>query len=316
MQNAKVKMQNRPADGPFLLLHFAFCILTSACRSFAPWAVIALTCMAATGACAVRSLEVPPRDLLPPAGLLAVLMGLAAYYRRRGEAAFVLSLTSLAQIVAFVTGFIVLMYAVATSARPLIDSQLAAFDALCGITVPVVREWAAAHPLFNLLLNFAYDTLLYQTALVLIALGLTGNRPALEGFMASFMLSALASLALFVLFPAEGPFVTYGLDPSLDQAQFLDHFRALRDGTRTLATYRGAEGLITFPSFHVAWALTITWSLRHCRRSLFLAALVLNLLAIVSTMTTGWHYFADVLGGAVVAAISIAAANRFPARHF
>ena len=281
----------------------------------AAWGLTGLTLLMATALCQAWSLEVPPRDLLPPAGLLAVLMGLAAYYRRRREAAFVLSLTSLAQTVAFVTCFIVLMYAVATSARPLIDTQLAAFDAWCGITVPVVREWSAAHPLFNLLLNFAYDTLLYQTALVLIALGLAGDRSALEGFLASFMLSALTSLVLFVLFPAEGPFVTYGLNPSLDQAQFLDHFRALRDGTRTLVTYRGAEGLITFPSFHVAWAITITWSLRNCRRSLFLTVLTLNLLVIVSTMSTGWHYFADVLGGTVVATLSIVAANRFRARR-
>lgn len=281
----------------------------------AAWAFIGLTFLTAAALCGAWSLEVPPRDLLPPAGLLAVLMGLAAYYRRRGEAAFVLSLTSLAQIVAFITCFIVLMYAVATPAPPLIDTQLAAFDAWSGITVPVVREWAAAHPLVDLLLNFAYDTLLYQTALVLIALGLTGDRSALEGFLVSFMLSALASLVLFVLFPAEGPFVTYGLDPSLDQAQFLDHFRALRDGTRTLVTYRGAEGLITFPSFHVAWAITITWSLRRCRRSLFLTVVTLNLLVIASTMSTGWHYFADVLGGAAVAAASIAAATWFGTRR-
>lgn len=279
-----------------------------------PYLLIGLTCVTAAALCEVQSLEVPLSDVWPLAGLLLALAGLALYYRKRGEAAFVLSLTSLAQIVLFVASYVVLMYAVATFARPLMDRQLAAFDKLCGVSVPAICAWAGAHPLIEWVLNFAYDTLLVQTALVLIVLGLSNDRAALEEFIASFMLSALVSLGLFALFPADGPFVTYGLPPSLDQAQFLDHFRTLRDGTRTLATYRGAEGLITFPSYHAAWAVLITWSLRRCRRPLFAAVLGLNLLVIVSTMTTGWHYFADVLGGAVVAAGSIAAVKSLSAR--
>lgn len=279
-----------------------------------PYLLIGFALLTATALCGARSLVVPPRDLLAPLGLLLMLAGVAAYYRRRGEAAFVLTLTSLAQIVAFVTSFIVLMYAVATLARPLVDRQLAAFDAWCGITAPAMRQWADVHPLFNLLLNFAYDTLLYQTALVLIVLGLGNDRAALEKFLVSFMLAAMISLGLFAIFPADGPFVTYGFAPSLDQAQFLDHFRAMREGTRTLATYRGAEGLITFPSFHVAWAIVITWSLRRRRRPLFVGVLALNLLVVASTMTTGWHYFADVLGGAAVATAAIAVASFLAAK--
>jgi len=40
------------------------------------------------------------------------------------------------------------------------------------------------------------------------------------------------------------------------------------------------------------------------RRAWFAAFASLNALVVVSTMTTGWHYFADVVSGAVVAAIS------------
>lgn len=350
MKNAKVKMKNRPAHGPFLLLHFAFCILTSACRSTrdsvwrfsvrsmpfdrlpdrhvrisssspylpsaSPYLLIGLTCVTAAALCGVQSLEVPLSDIWPLAGLLLALAGLVAYYRKRGEAAFVLSLTSLAQIVVFVAGYVVLMYAVATLGRPLVDRQLASFDAWCGVSVPAIHQWASAHPMVEMLLNFAYDTLLVQTALVLIVLGLSDNRAALEEFIASFMLSALVSLGLFALFPADGPFATFGLPHSLDQAQFLDHFRTLRDGTRTLVTYRGAEGLITFPSYHVAWAILITWSLRHCRRPLFAAVLALNLLVVASTTTTGWHYVADVVGGAVVAVSSIVAVGALIAQKY
>jgi membrane-associated phospholipid phosphatase len=65
------------------------------------------------------------------------------------------------------------------------------------------------------------------------------------------------------------------------------------------------EGLITFPSFHVAWALLLTWAFRG-RRWLFAAAVILNSLVVASTMTTGWHYFSDLLGGAAVALAAMA----------
>jgi membrane-associated phospholipid phosphatase len=98
------------------------------------------------------------------------------------------------------------------------------------------------------------------------------------------------------------------LSPSADQSRFLDHFLSLRDGSRSVISYRGAEGLITFPSFHVAWALLMVWALRGNRR-VFAAFAVLNAMLIVSTMTTGWHYFADVLGGVAVAVAAVIGAD-------
>jgi hypothetical protein len=273
-------------------------------HAVARWLLIGALASLAGIWCQVAALDLPPADLLPPVALLLALTGLTAWYARRGEAAFVLSLTSLAQVVAFAACYIVLMYAAAALNRPLADEHLAAFDAWCGVTAPAVRGWAQTHPWANLALNFAYDTLLWQTAAVIAVLGLTGDRRTLEGFVWAFMLSATASLVLFAIFPANGPFVTFGFPPSANQRQFLEHFEALRDGQRTLVTWRGAEGLITFPSFHVAWAIVLAWAFR--RRKLIYAIAPLNLLVIVSTMSTGWHYFADMLGGTAVASGAIA----------
>lgn len=272
--------------------------------ALARWLFIGALGAVAGIACQLAALELPARDLVAPIGLVLALAGASAWYARRGEAAFVLSLTSLAQVVAFAACYIVLMYAAATLNRPLVDEQLAAFDAWCGVTAPAVRGWAQSHPWVNLAFNFAYDTLLWQTAAVIAVLGLSGNRRPLEGFVWSFMLSATASLVLFAIFPANGPFVTFGFSPTADQRQFLEHFEGLRGGYRTLISWRGAEGLITFPSFHVAWALLLAWAFR--RRKLIYAIAPVNLLVIVSTMTTGWHYFADVVAGTLVAICAIA----------
>lgn len=273
----------------------------------ARWLFIGALGAVAGIACQLAALELPPRDLVAPVGLVLALAGAGAWYARRGEAAFVLSLTSLAHVVAFAACYIVLMYAAATINRPLVDEQLAAFDVWCGVTAPAVRGWAQSHPWVNLAFNFAYDTLLWQTATALAVLGLSGDRRPLAGFVWAFMLSATASLVLFAFFPANGPFVTFGFSASVDQRQFLEHFEGLRGGCRTLISWRGAEGLITFPSFHVAWALVLTWAFRH--RKIIYAIAPLNLLVIVSTMTTGWHYFADVAAGSIVAIGAIALAH-------
>ena len=47
------------------------------------------------------------------------------------------------------------------------------------------------------------------------------------------------------------------------------------------------------------------WGFRPIR----IPAAILSVLIILSTLTTGWHYFSDVLGGIVVAAISMAVAR-------
>jgi membrane-associated phospholipid phosphatase len=267
-------------------------------------AMILFVAATAAIACWWRSMRVPVGEILPPAALVGALLVAARYYRARGENAFVLCLTTLAQIVAFAASYIALMYTLATLALPLADVRLAAFDARRGLQVPLLREWAVAHPPVAMLLGVAYDTLLYQTALVVAVLGLKNDRRRLTGFVWMFVLSALIALGLFIVLPAAGPFVMYDFALSPDQAIFLEHFESLRDGSRTVVSFRGAEGLITFPSFHVAWAILLTWAFRG-RRLLFAAAAIVNLLVIVSTMTTGWHYFADVLGGAAVALTAI-----------
>ena len=54
------------------------------------------------------------------------------------------------------------------------------------------------------------------------------------------------------------------------------------------------EGMITFPSFHVAGALLVTWAFR--RYPVWGVGLgVINVLMIVSTVMTGAHYVVDVI---------------------
>jgi membrane-associated phospholipid phosphatase len=64
------------------------------------------------------------------------------------------------------------------------------------------------------------------------------------------------------------------------------------------------------PSFHVIWAILCAaalWGYRPLR----VPVALLSIMIVFSTLTTGWHYFTDVLAGVVVAAIAMVIARRY-----
>lgn len=272
--------------------------------------VIAGTSGAAAVGMAARGLTLPPADLLQPLLVTLLLGAAAAYYRRRGETRFVLCLTALLHVTLYSAVFCLLMYTLATTGRPLVDPLLARWDAACGVHLPAIVQWTSRHPAVRATLEWAYNSLLWQTPLVIVVLGFSGDRLRLEGFVRQFMLATLLCAFLFALFPAEGPFAYYGYETSATQARYLEHLHGLRDGSRTVISWNGAEGLITFPSFHTTWALLLAWSLRGYRW-LGMVSAAINLLVIASTLTTGWHYLVDVLGGVATGGAAIALSARW-----
>ncbi|MFK7817828.1 MAG: phosphatase PAP2 family protein [Planctomycetaceae bacterium] len=251
-----------------------------------------------------RGLTVPTQDLRMPIVVGAVLLGVAAFYRKRGVSSFVLCLLGLTHVVVFTAGYTLLMYSTATLNRPLVDANLAAFDQSCGVSLPAIVAWAKANPNIRGWLNMTYDSLLPQTALVVMVLGLRGKRLPMEQFMMQFMLTTLLCIVGLALMPAIGPFHHYGYEMNVAQTRYVEHFTALRDGTMTKLTLSQAEGLITFPSFHTTWAILLAWAYRR-QMLLFIPLSLINLAVIASTLTSGWHYFADLCSGVLIAVIAI-----------
>jgi hypothetical protein len=264
------------------------------------WTLIGLTVCAAAALIHVQGLYFPPADAVSPLAIAALLGAFGYYYHRRGEESFVACLNALLHVTLYTAAYSVLMYAAAALNRPLVDDWLMRCDALARVHVPDLVAWSADHPRIEALLRTAYNSLLWQTPLVIVVLGFTGDRKALEQFVLQFMLGTWICAVAFCLWPAAGPFTGYGYAPNPTQARYLEHFHELREGVRTIVTWRGAEGLITFPSFHTTWAILLAWSVRR-HPAVFVLSLVLNAGVIAATMTTGWHYFTDVVGGAVLA---------------
>jgi hypothetical protein len=188
--------------------------------------------------------------------------------------------------------------------RPLADAWLARADALVGISVPSAVLWAKSHPIFASLLSLSYASLMPQFVAPIVVLGLYyRDRDALWEYAFNFQVCLVVTLVGLALFPAMCAFSYYGFESLIDQTGFIRDFNALRDGTFRDVRLGDLEGLITFPSFHVAGALMVTWAFRR-HRFICAALILVNSLMIASTILLGPHYAVDIVASTALFAAS------------
>jgi membrane-associated phospholipid phosphatase len=124
--------------------------------------------------------------------------------------------------------------------------------------------------------------------------------PARE-FLIANVVAMILGIAAFAFLPAIGPWYGYHIPPHPDQTWCQAQLLLMRAPGKYIAE---EVGVVCFPSFHVIWAIFCAralWTFRYFRVPVCLFAGMICL----STLTTGWHYFSDVLGGIAVACISI-----------
>jgi membrane-associated phospholipid phosphatase len=153
------------------------------------------------------------------------------------------------------------------------------------------------------LCNACYPLLNWFLLAALLVPALAGRASA-RTFLLANMIAFAVSVPIFTLWPAIGPWYAFHTPASPAQ---LSVQRELLDLHRGGVNFDVA-GVVSFPSFHVIWAILAAASLSTFRAAR-IPAKVLCALVIASTMTTGWHYFADVLSGAAIAAASFYAAR-------
>ena len=189
--------------------------------------------------------------------------------------------------------------------QPLVDPWLAKADALLGISVPAAVEWTRGFPTLVAILSISYYSLAVQFIAPLAILGLYHrDRDRMWEYAFHFHVCLIVTLIGLMLFPAMCAFSYYGFESLIDQTRFISHFNALRAGTFHQLQLRELEGLITFPSFHVAGGLMVTWVFRGYRW-MFPSLIVLNVLMIASTVLLGPHYAVDIIASLIVFAASV-----------
>jgi membrane-associated phospholipid phosphatase len=189
---------------------------------------------------------------------------------------------------------------------PYADPWLAAADARMGVHVPTLAAWTRAHPATSQLATIVYATFLPQLVLTVFALAALRERERLWEFAFHFHVCLVVTIAALAVYPAVCPSAYYGFASTIDMTRAIRQIKALHEGTMTVVRFDDLEGLVSFPSFHVAGAILVTWAFRR-RRRILIPLIVLNIGLVISTVITGVHYLVDVLASVPLFAGSVAA---------
>ena len=250
--------------------------------------------------CELTSVRVPDAGSAAIGAVLvfAAVLPLLVYLREKGKTYL---LDSAQAILWTLFLYSILHFPVAVAARlgmrtSLQDAHLAAWDQSVGVNVPGIAAWASNHWL-GIMANKSYDMLFrfMQTSILLPIF--TGRVKYAQKFLTANLVAFALGLPLFALLPAIGPWFGYQIAATPDQAACQAAMLLVR---RPGLYVFQAAGIICFPSFHVLWAVLCAqalWGIRLLR----IPVAALTGLIIFSTMTTGWHYFCDVLAGIVLA---------------
>lgn len=216
------------------------------------------------------------------------------------EDAFLFLATSLLGVLA--------SYPAAAATSGFADPALARVDRLLHFDWIAWYRIVADHPFLQHLGAAAYATIYLSPLLLLAYFAVHQRRCEARRFLGTYWLAVVLTLVLFPLFPAEGPlaFLWHGPVPymptsALYQEQLIPALRMHRMTGIDLGSLRG---LVCAPSFHTASAVVFivaAWPVPRLRWVL----LTINLAMLVATPVEGTHYLADMVVGALVAAMAI-----------
>lgn len=189
---------------------------------------------------------------------------------------------------------------------PLYDLQFKQWDSWIGLDVLRISEWASTHQI-GILISQSYPLLFPFMQIAILLPILAGQLKCAQRFLLANLIAFAIGLPLFSLFPAIGPWCGSQIEPNLQQRAAEAMVVLIREPGIYL--YRYPLGVICFPSFHVIWAMLCGqafWGFRLLRIPATLFAVII----VLSTLTTGNHYFVDVIAGILVAVAAIMIANR------
>ena len=161
--------------------------------------------------------------------------------------------------------------------------------------------------MLDLVLAKIYYLFFFHLALyVPYAAGIRRNPWRMYETLATMFVCALYGLVLFALFPAKNAVFFYGHEDLYHTARLVDHLDQLSRGAFGVLSHQNAQGLIQFPSFHVAIAVLLCWDLRYEHRIVLAIGIVWTALMTWSAVTTGGHYVIDIWGGLAIAGAAVA----------
>ncbi|HVN64274.1 MAG TPA: phosphatase PAP2 family protein [Candidatus Binataceae bacterium] len=202
--------------------------------------------------------------------------------------------------VAFSTCGAILTYLAATPALPLRDAEFARIDASLGF------DWMAwygvlhAHPRLHLASLFVYNAMLPEIVLSVVYFAHVRRSDRNAELLWIAMVSLIITTAVSAIVPALGAAAYF----HAFQPDYLSTLQVLRDGSVKVFSMNEPRGIIQMPSYHTVIAILIVYVHRPPMRT-FKLATAINIAMLLTVAPVGGHYFVDIIGGAIVAAISI-----------
>lgn len=240
----------------------------------------------------------------------------AIYYQAvRKEAHLSAMFIGIAFLAVFSNCFSVLNAFLLTVAGHRIDTILAAADRALGVDWHALMGFAADHPVFDRLLKMVYNLVIIEIMVLVVWLGCARRGDEIYRMCFAILFGATITIGFWTFFPSFGPYTIYSLNHSVEMRLDVMANSAYEHRLLYLLAHGPGrisidqiQGLVAFPSFHTALALFATWYARSLR-ALRWPVLALNGLVLISIPIQGGHYVVDVLGGALVVALSILLAN-------
>ena len=198
-----------------------------------------------------------------------------------------------------------MQYGAIALGRPFVDAWLDTADGWLGIDVAAVTAWTGQYSWLVAVLNVAYNSLVPQLLLPLVVLAMTADRDRLWEYLWHLHVSLIGALICLALWPTIYVFTYRQFDPLVAPAlvqHVMSQLWSLHAGTFRVVELQDMQGLISFPSFHTAAAVAVTWSLRRQSRWLWMPVALLNVGLVSATVLLGLHYVTDLIGTAVLLA--------------
>lgn len=199
------------------------------------------------------------------------------------------------------------------SPRPLVDHEFASIDAFGHFSTSFIVHLVSQTPVIAVGLAVVYAVVPLQVIAAIIVPPICGHSAASRRFVVGVALAAILTAGSSALWPAIGPWTTQDFRPTKDQAGVDTYLRRLKSSAPVDIDENNA-GIVSFPSFHVVLAVLSAMALGSIRKLRTWVWTIAGLTCI-STITTGWHYGVDVLGGLILVVISVAATNCLPGMY-
>jgi hypothetical protein len=203
---------------------------------------------------------------------------------------------------------VIASYPAAAATTGLADSSLEHVDRMLHFDWLAWYNLVAHHAMLQVAGEVAYAGLYTSPLLLLGYFAWTHRQCHARRFIVTFWLGGLLTLALFPLFPAEGPlaFLWRGPIPympvsGLYQEQLIP---ALRAHQLRVVDMGALRGLVCAPSFHTVCAMLYIWAGWPIAR-LRWPIMAMNVAMLLSIPVEGTHYLTDMLVGAMVAITAI-----------